>query len=80
MKETAKTHKAPWICTHFKHNKDATGARDSLRRYDYCVPSFEITPAPAAQMADDPTGDLAVTDTVGRLAGTLTANVEQSSS
>lgn len=28
----------------------------------------------------DPTGDLAVTDTVGRLAGTPTANVEQSSS
>lgn len=27
-----------------------------------------------------PTADLAVTDTVGRLAGTLTANVEQSSS
>lgn len=52
MKQAAKTHKLAWICTRFKHNKDAAGARDSLRCYDSCVPSFEITSAPAAQTAE----------------------------
>lgn len=52
MKEAAKTRKLPWICTRFKLNKDAAGARDSLRCCDSCVTSFEITSAPAAQTAE----------------------------